>query len=185
MADFAFEIPMEEPRVRLAAPRDAEGMARVSVDTWKLTYGSILPGDYLARMRRTAHETQRRRMMSSPDTAHFVAEEPATGETVGFASAGPARGGFAGATAEIYELYVQNGFQRQGLGQKLAEAAGGWLAGRGHGGMIIWVLADNPNRGFYEHIGGRLAGLRSIRVGGAPVDEAAYVWRLEGGSRRV
>ncbi len=179
MQGFAFPSQVLEPQVRVAALRDAEGMARVSVDTWNLTYGGILPGDYLARMRRTAHETQRRRMMSSPDTVHFVAEEPATGETVGFANAGPARGGLAGATAEIYELYVQNGFQRRGLGRKLLGAAGAWLAARGHQGMIVWVLAVNPNRTFYERLGGGPAGHRAIRVGGAPVDEAAYVWRLD------
>jgi len=181
VTSFAFETTALQPRVRMATVADAEGMARVSVDTWKLTYGDILPSDYLARMRRTAHETQRRRMMSSADTAHFIAEEPMTGETVGFSSAGPARDGVADATAEIYELYVQNGFQRQGLGHRLVEAAGAWLAGRGHEGVIIWVLADNPNRGFYKRIGGQLAGRRSIRVGGADVDEAAYVLRLERG----
>ena len=182
MTRFAPQTPTVQPRVRMATLADAEGMARVSVDTWKLTYGGILPGDYLARMRRTAHETQRRRMMSSADTVHFIAEEPVTGEAVGFASAGTARGDVAGATAEIYELYVQNGFQRRGLGQNMVRAAGAWLARRGHEGMIIWVLADNPNRVFYERIGGRPAGRRAIRVGGATVDEAAFVWRLERGA---
>lgn len=179
MTSFAPDTSALEPRVRMATVADAEGMARVSVDTWKLTYGGILPGDYLARMRRPAHESQRRRMMADADTAHFVAEEAATGETVGFASAGPARGGLAGGGAEIYELYVQNGFQGQGLGRRLVEAARGWLAGRGHQSLIVWVLADNPNRGFYERIGGRFSGRRAIRVGGATVDEAAYVWPLE------
>lgn len=179
MGSFAFDITARAPLVRLARLGDVEGMARVSVDTWKLTYDGILPGDYLARMRRPAHESQRRRMMADADTAHFVAEEAATGETVGFASAGPARGSFAGATAEIYELYVQNGFQGQGLGRSLVEAARSWLAGRGHQSLIVWVLADNPNRGFYARVGGRFSGRRSIRVGGAAVDEAAYVWPLE------
>jgi GNAT superfamily N-acetyltransferase len=177
---FDFQASTLQPRVRMATLADAEGMARISVDTWRLTYGGILPKDYLDRMRRTAQETQRRRMMVSADTAHFVAEEAATGEIVGFASAGPARDGFGGAQAEIYELYVQNGFQRRGLGRRLVEASRAWLAGRGHRRMIIWVLADNPNRGFYERIGGRPAGRRSIRVGGAAVDETAYVWSLEG-----
>jgi GNAT superfamily N-acetyltransferase len=176
---FAFPAPAFEPKVRIAGPGDIEGMARVSVDTWKLTYDGILPDDYLARMRRPAQENQRRRMMASADTVHFVAEEPTTSETVGFASAGPARGDFADATSEIYELYVQNGFQRQGLGQRLVEAARDWLARQGHKQLIIWVLADNPSRAFYERIGGRWVGQRTIRVGGVPVAEAAYVWPLE------
>lgn len=180
MQGFAFDASTREPLVRTAGPGDIEGMARVSVDTWRLTYKDILPSGYLARLRLSAHETQRRRMMAGADTAHFVAEEPATGETVGFASAGPARGGAASASAEIYELYVQNGFQRQGLGYRLIQACRAWLAGRGHEAMIVWVLADNPGRAFYERIGGSPAGRRAIRVGGALVDEAAYKWRLEG-----
>jgi GNAT superfamily N-acetyltransferase len=174
---FAFDRPAHKPMVRLAGAGDIEGMARVSVDTWRLTYGGILPAGYLARMRLSAHETQRRRLMASPGAAHFVAEEPVTGETVGFASAGPARGADGGITAEIYELYVQNGFQRQGLGRGLVLAARAWLAGEGHGAMIVWVLAKNPARSFYERLGGHPAGQRTIRVGGALVDEAAYVWR--------
>ena len=178
MTTFDFQASTLQPRVRMATLADAEGMARISVDTWRLTYGGILPKDYLDRMRRTAQETQRRRMMVSADTAHFVAEDQVTGEPVGFASAGPARAGLGGAKAEIYELYVQNGFQRRGLGRQLVEACRVWLAERGPGGMIIWVLADNPNRGFYERIGGQFSGRRAINVGGATVDEAAYVWPL-------
>jgi hypothetical protein len=55
-------------------------------------------------------------------------------------------------------------------------AARAWLAEQGHETMIVWVLADNPARAFYERLGGRAAGRRAIRVGGALVDEAAYVW---------
>ena len=174
---FAFDPQTLAPQVRPAAATDIEGMARVSIDTWRLTYNGILPSGYLGRMRLTAHESQRRRLMSSPDTAHFVAAEPVTGETVAFASAGPSRGSAFGASGEIYELYVQNGFQRQGLGRGLAEAARRWLAARGDHAMVIWVLADNPARGFYERLGGSAAGLRTIRVGGVLVDEAAYIWR--------
>ncbi len=176
---FAFERPTLPPQVRPADADDIEGMARVSVDTWRLTYAGILPESYLARMRLAAHEAQRRRLMGVSDAAHFVAEEPLTGETVGFASAGPVRAGddALGVTSEIYELYVQNGFQGRGLGRGLIAAARAWLSARGHRGMIIWVLADNPARAFYQRLGGVPAGQRAIRVGGALVEETAYVWR--------
>ena len=172
-----FDQPGLMPHVRPAATGDIEGMARVSIDTWRLTYDGILPSGYLERMRLTAHESQRRRLMNSPDTAHFVAIEPVTGETVAFASAGPSRGSAFGASGEIYELYVQNGFQGQNLGRGLHEAARLWLANQGNDALIIWVLADNPARAFYEKLGGEASGLRTIRVGGVLVDEAAYVWR--------
>jgi hypothetical protein len=43
--------------------------------------------------------------------------------------------------------------------------------------MIVRVLAQNPARAFYARLGGQSAGLRMIHVGGARVEEAAYVWR--------
>jgi GNAT superfamily N-acetyltransferase len=173
---FTFQTFTGRPVIRAARGEDIEGMARVSIDTWRLAYAGILPAGFLARMRLSAHEAQRRALMQGAGRIHFVAEEPATGETVGFCSAGPIRNG-SGIQAEIYELYVQNGFQGQGLGRGLFESAKAWLATRGYQSLVVWVLADNLNRGFYERLDGIPAGVQTIRVGGALVEEAAYIWR--------
>ncbi|HUO23602.1 MAG TPA: GNAT family N-acetyltransferase [Caulobacteraceae bacterium] len=173
---FAFDLPLQAPRIRQARADDVAALARVSLDTWRLTYSGILPAGYLERMSLTEQEMQRRRLMASPGTAHFLAEEPFTGEAVAFASCGPARIRAEFGVGEVYELYVQHGFQRQGLGRALLGAARDWLARRGERELVIRVLMDNPARGFYERLGGRPAGVRTIRVGGALVEEAAYVW---------
>jgi ribosomal protein S18 acetylase RimI-like enzyme len=164
------------PRIRRAGPDDVEAMARVSVDTWRLTYGGILPAAYLERLDLGRQEIQRRHMLAAPETAHFIAEEAITGEAVGFASCGSSRGRTDLGVGEIYELYVQNGFQRQGLGEALVGAARGWMVEQGHASMVVRVLAENPARGFYERLGGRPSSYRTIRVGGASVEEVAYVW---------
>jgi GNAT superfamily N-acetyltransferase len=173
----AFAADLGEVLVRPGQAEDIDGMARVSLDTWKLAYTGILPDLYLERMRLAAHEAQRRRLIGAPGVRHFVAEEPVTGEIVGFASAGPARNGAFAAPSEIYELYVQNGFQGQGLGRSLFEASIRRLASEGSDSVLVWVLAENPSRGFYERLGGRLLKAQTIRVGGAPVEEVSYVWR--------
>jgi GNAT superfamily N-acetyltransferase len=179
--NFTFlRAPTRRIAVRAAGWEHIEGMARVSVDTWRLTYRDILPKPYLERMRPAAHENQRSRMMHAQGVHHFVAIEPTAGEVVGFASCGPTRGGGTGGiTGEIYELYVQNGYQARGLGRRLFRAASDRLARDGHESMIVWVLNDNPNRGFYPRIGGWRHGQKTIRVGGADLDETAYVWRLD------
>src|SRR3569833_2950615 len=100
---FALRPPTRRIIVRLASWDDIEGMARVSVDTWRLTYRDILPKPYLERMRLVRHETQRSRMMHAQGVHHFVAIEPAAGEVVGFVSCGPTRNGGV-ASGEIYEL---------------------------------------------------------------------------------
>ena len=175
---FALRTPTRRIAVRPASWDDIAGMARVSVDTWRLTYAEILPRAYLERMRLLRSEHQRSRMMHAQGVHHFVAIEPAAGEVVGFVSCGPTRNGGA-ASGEIYELYVQRGFQTRGLGRRLFRAAMDRLARDGHERMVVWVLNQNPNFGFYARMGGWLHARKTICVGGKAVDETAYVWPLD------
>ena len=175
---FTLRTPTRRIIVRPAVWDDIEGMARVSVDTWRMTYKDILPRAYLERLRLVRQETQRSRMMHAPGVHHFVAIEPAAGEVVGFVSCGPTRNGGA-APGEIYELYVQNGFQGRGLGRRLFRAAMDRLARDGHERLVVWVLDENPNFNFYPRMGGWLHAKKTIRVGGRAVGETAYLWPLD------
>ena len=175
---FALRTPTRRVQVRPAGWDDIEGMARVSVDTWRLTYRDVLPKAYLERMRLNRHEGQRSRMMHAQGVHHFVAIEASAGEVVGFVSCGPTRGG-GGAPGEVYELYVQNGFQGRGIGRRLFRAAADRLARDGHETMVVWVLDENPNFAFYPRMGGWLHGKKTIRVGGTVVRTTAYLWRLD------
>jgi len=42
--------------------------------------------------------------------------------------------------------------------------------------MLVWVLAENPNRRFYESLGGRFLRSTTITLGGADLEEWAYGW---------
>ncbi|HEY4031476.1 MAG TPA: GNAT family N-acetyltransferase [Caulobacteraceae bacterium] len=179
---FALRTPTRRIIVRPASWDDIEGMARVSVDTWRLTYKDILPKAYLERMRLVRQETQRSRMMHAPGVHHFVAIEPSAGEVVAFVSCGPTRNG-GSASGEIYELYVQNGYQGRGLGRRLFRAAMDRLARDGHERLVVWVLNENPNFNFYPRMGGWLHAKKTIRVGGRGVDETAYLWPLDRANR--
>ena len=176
---FPVRAPTRRVTIRPAGWGDIEGMARVAVDTWGLTYVDILPKAYLARMRYASQENQRSRMMHAHAVHHFVAIEPTAGEVVGFASCGPTRNGGGEVPGEIYELYVQYGFQSRGIGRRLFKAARNQLASDGHESMIVWVLSDNPNLGVYPRMGGWRHARKTIRVGGASVEETAYTWRLD------
>jgi ribosomal protein S18 acetylase RimI-like enzyme len=178
---FTFPVRNTTRRVliRPAGWADIEGMARVAVDTWRLTYQGILPAAHLGRMRHAALEGQRSRMMHAQGVHHFVAIEQRAGEVVGFASCGPTRNAAGGVPGELYELYVQNGFQGRGLGRRLFRAAKNQLAADGHEALVVWVLSNNPNREFYPRMGGWLHAQKATRVGGAPIQQTAYRWRLD------
>jgi hypothetical protein len=42
--------------------------------------------------------------------------------------------------------------------------------------MLVWVLADNPSRSFYEALGGELIGEQNVTIGGVDLREVAYGW---------
>ncbi len=41
---------------------------------------------------------------------------------------------------------------------------------------LLWVLADNPARFFYQTVGGKLIGRREEPIWGVNVEELAYGW---------
>jgi hypothetical protein len=42
--------------------------------------------------------------------------------------------------------------------------------------MMVWVLADNPSRRFYEALGGTLVTNKVIELAGKSLIEVAYGW---------
>jgi GNAT superfamily N-acetyltransferase len=104
-----------------------------------------------------------------------VAEDE-SGEIVGFASGGPERSGDAAYGGELYAIYILLPYQQRGIGRRLSFAVVERLARAGIRSMLIWVLADNPARRFYEALGGREVDRKQVEIGGAVLDEVAYGW---------
>jgi hypothetical protein len=42
--------------------------------------------------------------------------------------------------------------------------------------MYVWVLRENPSRGFYEHLGGTTLNACEIEIGGKSLEELSYGW---------
>lgn len=169
----------EKLALRRARIADAPAIARVYVDSWRQTYRGLLPDAYLDGLRRDTFEKHWRRTLATRGWA-FVAEhqdcESGEGpQVIGMASGGRARRDRVGA-GEIYVLYVDQKFKRQSAGRALFDACQLELATRGMGNLFIWVLADNPARKFYEHLGGTLVDRAKLEVGGREVEEVAYFW---------
>lgn len=162
--------------IRPSTREDVEGIARVSLDTWRGTYGGLLPQDVLDRLSFESLERRHARFLGEARTQHFVAVEPLTQEVVAFSNGGPNRRPRLGFDGEIYELYVQQGFQRRGLGADLFRTVSEGLAKYIGKSLIIWVLASNPNRGFYEAQGGRVVARQPVRMNGILMQEVAYGW---------
>ena len=170
-------------KIRRAAKADATAIGRVHVETWQSTYAGLLPDAMLARMSEVRQSAWWARALADPGEARgiFVADDDELG-VVGFGSCGPARDtpeGLDGTEArvgEVYTLYVEPDFQNQGLGRRLLDAMFRQLREQGCDCAVLWMLADNPSRFFYEGLGGRMVGERTDKMAGKDVDEVAYAW---------
>jgi ribosomal protein S18 acetylase RimI-like enzyme len=178
--------------VRPARPADAVAIGAVHVAAWRSAYPGILPDKFLARLsvpRQAAYYDSAIRngvgvhvaTASGPDLG--PSDKTTGSRVIGFVSGAPARTGAQRgrdpdplADGEIETLYVLDDFRDRGLGKRLMRAAAAHLAESGCGSVYVWVLRDNPNRWFYERLGGRAAAESTILVGGAPVVQMAYLW---------
>jgi ribosomal protein S18 acetylase RimI-like enzyme len=166
------------PVLRPAQINDALAMAHVHVDTWRTTYGGIVPAEHLANLSYERCQAGWIEHLSNPqsDECTLVAEAR-PGEIVALASGGPLRDALAGFDGELYNVYVLKPFQRMGYGRLLVTQVARDLASRGYRSLVIWVLKDNPACRFYERLGGRPVAEKVVEIGGKPLLDVAYVWR--------
>ncbi|MGI4798077.1 MAG: GNAT family N-acetyltransferase [Janthinobacterium lividum] len=151
---------------------DAAGIAAVHVAVWRNAYAGILPDNSLARLSVPAITAAYERHVWS-GRGLLVARTAS--RVIGFASMSCSLPD-APAEGEVETLYVLDDWREQGIGRMLLAAAAADLQSDGCRSLFLWVLADNPSRWFYEHVGGRATLRSTTRVGGVYVPKIAMVW---------
>ncbi len=163
--------------IRKASPGDATFIAHIYTETWRDTYAGMIPDRVLLSMsdrRHAALWTRNLRNSHSRELA-MVAEDDGEG-IVGFGSCGAAKEQKLGAAGEIYTLYVLPDFQGLGLGKRLLAALFQTLVDKDLESALIWVLAPNPARFFYQAMGGTQVAVRAEAFHGTHLDEMAFLW---------
>jgi GNAT superfamily N-acetyltransferase len=163
--------------IRPAEVDDASAIARVHVETWRSTYDGIIPQHYLDSMTVQNRTIVWVRLLerSGPGFTTLVSEDH-DHQIIGFVSGGPLRHRDDRYQAEISSLYVLRSHHRESHGRRLFLAAADRMAKRGLNGLFVWVLADNPWRGFYETLGGELVSEATRTFAGKPLREVGYGW---------
>jgi len=176
---------IETLRLRPAMPADARAIARIHVETWRTTYPGMVPDQTLIGMtvdgraaawRRAIQRGGRHEIVLVAETPEAGPGTNVAGGVVGFASAGPNRDGRLPFAGEVQTLYVLPDWQNNGIGRQLLQGCFARLADQGISSAVIWVLADNPSRFFYERMGGKRAGERDEHLWGTLLHEVAYGW---------
>jgi GNAT superfamily N-acetyltransferase len=165
--------------VRPATAGDLPELGRVKVESWRTTYDGIVAAEILQAL--DVAQTARRmaEYFDAAGKVSFMAEYQKAG-IAGYINGGPSGSKELPFDSEIYAIYLLKEHRRKGIGKALVAALAGWLRGRGHRSMCVWVLEENPARGFYESLGGRRVGRKEITLGGASHSaaywEIAYGW---------
>jgi GNAT superfamily N-acetyltransferase len=163
--------------IRPANVNDAAAIANVHVESWRTTYKGIVPDDFLAKLSYAQREQMWRQVLTDPDNPSFVyVAEDDRGQVVGFVSGGPERRRDPVDTGALYAIYLLAAYQGQGIGRQLVRTLVSRLRQEGITALLLWVLAENPARTFYEQLGGRLVDEKTVTIGSVPLIEVAYGW---------
>jgi GNAT superfamily N-acetyltransferase len=161
--------------LRPAEPADALAVARAHVRSWQVAYRTLIPDDYLDRLR--PEDRAKKYTFGSPDPLQpwtIVAVE--AGLIRGFAATAPTCEPERPGYGELSALYVDPDQWGRGIGALLVSAARARLFDLGFRNALLWVLAGNLRaERFYRIDRWEPDGLRRAgAVWGVTVDEIRY-----------
>lgn len=162
--------------IRHAIPTDSAALARVQIDSWRSAYRGLLPDAYLAQFTYEEQTQDWRDLIAEPGTQRLYVATDEADEVIGYALCRPADEDGFGYQMELVAIHVLPTHKRQGVGRRLIAALTEEFAREGISSLMLWVLADNPVRAFYERLGGQWLGEMQREIGGASVKEVAYGW---------
>jgi len=166
--------------IRPATESDTPAMVKVNIDTRRATHGGFYPAHLLASMSYEEKEKAwRQSFWRKPESSNnivFVAET-SDKDIVGILIGGFERSHDDEYKGEIYILYVLPEYQKQNIGKRLVISAVKKLLEMNISNLLIWVIADNPSRYFYESIGGKPVREKEVEIGGIKMKEIGYGWK--------
>jgi ribosomal protein S18 acetylase RimI-like enzyme len=161
--------------IRRAKENDTAAIARIHIDMWRVAYDEILSPDFLRSLSYSRSKSQWQSVLERHANVLYVADSPHDG-VVGFAAGGAERTRAFNVDGELMALYVLTSAHGRGAGSGLTRAVAQDLHENGRNGMVVWVLADNSARRFYEHLGARETLRSPMSLAGTTVERVAYVW---------
>lgn len=162
--------------IRKASKEDIKDVSRVYVDSWRTTYRSLVPDDYLDEL--SYEDTEKRWIdfLNYENEPFIYVAINDTGKIIGFASGKSINeNNFDG---ELYSLYLLQECRGLGVGRQLVSAIAKHFKEKGIDSMMVWVMKQNKSGlGFYERMGGKEYIHRTSEFGGTVVEDVAYGWK--------
>jgi GNAT superfamily N-acetyltransferase len=163
--------------IRPAEPADAAGVAEVNHASWLATYRGVLDAAYVENRSQDEQLQVWRDLLTQPDPSrqYFVALEG--DQVIGYSGAGRNADRRSPFQAELFGVSLLPGRHGHGIGTRLLGTQAQWLRVAGWNNMQLWLMEQNPWRGFYERHGGILLdGSRDLDFAGKRVTVVSYGW---------
>jgi len=163
---------------------DSYEIAKIHVNTWTSTYKGLISEKVLQR--RTYEVVQRRwhdRIARLTDKEIIYIAKNDYGEIVAFIWARTEKFNLTGTLqdlndyeGELMAIYVLKEYQNKNIGLRLLSLVVNYLLSKNINSMIVWVLKENPSKGFYKRLGAKYIGDKYLDLDGELYLESAYGW---------
>lgn len=161
--------------IRKANIKDAQGIAKVHVDTWRTTYEGIIPTEFLNKLDYSERKNSWENNIMRTENIVFVVENE-EGQIIGFADTSRRANNLELNSIDLTSLYLLEAYQGRGIGKRLIKTLFEHYKNKGYDKVYVDVLADNNTRYFYEYLGAKFVRNIQIKIGGKILDESIYVW---------
>jgi ribosomal protein S18 acetylase RimI-like enzyme len=161
--------------IRRAKPADADVLAKLHIDSWRVAYRGLVPDSYLNALDYDRRAQSLLESLSAQIEETYIAEED--GEVVGFLTLGGCRDEDVDKkiTGEIWGIYLAPQHWRKGIGRLLCRYGERILGSRGYLIVTLWVFAGNSQaRRFYEAMGYKADGATKTLTLGTPLEAVRY-----------
>jgi len=163
--------------LRDVVPSDAPSLAHIVCTANEQAFRGLVPDACLefSEAESTAN-WQRTFSQGLPNDDYMLIAETPVKACAGYVWAGPNTKDSV-YQAELRQIMILPAYQRQGLGRRLVSAVAQRLLDIGLNSMRVEVLRVNPNRAFYERIGGQFVSEHAYDWDGVTLSECVYGWR--------
>jgi predicted N-acetyltransferase YhbS len=171
--------PMMQIEIGDAAPADADAIAGIGREAFERAFRGLVPDQCLTglTLEESAANWQRTLRPGGLDEGEFVlVAQDEAGRVVGCAMA-HRRPDDPIYRAELNVLFVSASHQRQGIGRRLVREVAQRMAAAEIHSLLVRVLANNPNRPFYERMGAEYLREQPYDWEGVILPEAVYGWK--------
>lgn len=169
--------------IRLATMLDLEPLLRFYISMWQTTYAGLVNDAFLRDMPSNPKIREAFASMLAPWRDNVVVVLALHGtQIVGMAAGGPCRYVMAADEAENYALYIDQRYQRRGIGHRLWSERAGLLQRQGAVTLNTWVLEPNQKaQARYREWGAKPAEpwQRMVQFGTQEMAEVHYSWDIK------